>query len=238
MSQLTVVQNSLPANIEDEADALLASTQTHEKLLKFKKGKFFAMDNEVALGTEFLCHASQLVIGWIKFVNNKVADRKMGRAAERFVPPERDELGDMDKSEWEYRDGEAVDPWCYQHLLPLEHPETGEIYVFTTSSIGGRIATEVVVQEFAKRMKRTGSRSLPIIRLAATEMKSKKYGAVPRPCFEVVGWEDAPAVSTMRTVNNGDDFPHMDEPPTLDDAEIEAMKADALRQANDETLPF
>ena len=51
MSQLTVVQkNSLPANIEDEADALLASTQTHERLLKFKKGKFFAMDDEVALG--------------------------------------------------------------------------------------------------------------------------------------------------------------------------------------------
>jgi len=231
MSQLTVVQNSLPANIEDEADALLASTQTHEKLLKFKKGKFFAMDNEVALGTEFLCHASQLVTGWIKFVNNKVADRKMGRAAERFVPPERDELGDMDKSEWEYRDGEAVDPWSFQHLLPLENAETGEVYVFTTSSIGGRIATEVVVQEFAKRMKRTGSRSLPIVRLAVTEMKSKKYGAVPRPCFEIVSWEDspAPAVSTMRTVNNGDDFPHMDEPPPLSDAEIEAMRADALR---------
>src|SRR6516165_420649 len=218
MSQLTVVQNSLPANIEDEADALLASTQTHEKLLKFKKGKFFAMDNEVALGTEFLCHASQLVIGWIKFVNNKVADRKMGRAAERFVPPERDELGDMEQSEWEVRDGELQDPWSYQHLLPLEHPETGEIYIFTTSSIGGKIATEVIVQEYARRIKRRGSRALPIVRLAVTQMKTKKYGDVARPCFEVVGWEDdGPAVNTgaMRTVNVSDipDVPDLDPPP-------------------------
>src|SRR5262249_16501125 len=148
MSQLTVVQNSLPANIEDEADALLASTQTHEKLLKFKKGKFFAMEDEVALGTEFLCHASQLVTGWIKFVNNKVADRKMGRAAERFVPPERDELGDMDKSEWEYRDGEAVDPWSYQHLLPLENPETGDVYVFTTTSTAGPLPSSPILPAF------------------------------------------------------------------------------------------
>jgi len=232
MSQLTVIQNSLPANIEDEADALLASTQTHEKLLKFKKGKFFVMDDEVALGTEFICHASQLTIGWVKFVNNKVADRKMGRAAERFAPPERDELGDMDKSEWEYRDGEAVDPWTFQHLLPLEHTETGEVYVFTTSSIGGRIATEQVVQAYAKRLRHTGSRSLPTIRLVVTEMKSKKYGDVPRPHFEVIGWEGAPAVSTMRVVSKGDDFPLMKEPPPLSDAEIEAQSAAALRHAN------
>src|SRR5262249_10819038 len=238
MNQLTVVQSNLPADIAEEADNLLAMTKSHERLLKFVKGKYKSMDDEVPLGTEYICHASQLTIGWIKFVGNQVVDRKMGRAAARFVPPERDELGDTDQSQWEVRDGELQDPWCHQHLLPLEHPETGEIYIFTTSSIGGKIATEVIVHEYAKRMKRTGSRSLPIVRLAVTEMKSKKYGAVPRPCFEVVGWEDAPAVSTMRTVNNGDDFPHMDEPPPLGDAEIEAMKADALRHANDETIAF
>src|SRR5262245_34296149 len=131
-NDLAINRNSLPANIEDEADALLASTKSHEKILKFRKGKYFVMDNEVRAGTEFIAHASQLTLGWIKFFNNKVVERRMGRAAERFVPPERDELGDMDRSEWEFRDGEAVDPWTFQHLLPLEHTETGEVYIFTT----------------------------------------------------------------------------------------------------------
>ena len=216
MSQLTVVQNSLPANIEDEADALLASTQTHEKLLKFKKGKFFAMDNEVALGTEFLCHASQLVIGWIKFVNNKVADRKMGRAAEGFVPPKREELGDNDQSQWERDDrGAPKDPWTFQHLMPFENLETGELMIFTTSSIGGQIATQNLVREYAQRVKRKGSRALPIIKLDVAQMRTKSFGDVARPHFEVTGWEDAPAVSpanVTRTVNV-DDVPDLDPPP-------------------------
>jgi len=230
MSQLTVIQNSLPANIEDEADALLASTQTHEKLLKFRKGKYFVMDDEVRAGTEFIAHASQLTLGWVKFVGNKVVERKMGRAADRFAPPERNELGDMDKSEWEYRDGEAQDPWSFQHLLPLENPETGEVYIFTTSSIGGRIAAEQVVQAYAKRLKHTGSRSLPIVQITVSQMSTKN---VARPHFEIVGWEDAPAVSAMRTVSKSNDSPHMKEPPPLSDAEIEAQRADALRHANE-----
>jgi len=247
MSNSVVVQsrNSLPANVQEEADALLAATQVHEKLLKFKKGKFFVMDDEVALGTEFICHALQLTLGWVKFVANKVAERKMGRAADRFVPAERDELGDLDKSEWEYRDGEAVDPWSYQHLLPLEHIETGEVYIFTTSSIGGKIATEVVVQEYAKRLKRTGARALPIIRLGVTEMKSKKYGDVKRPHFEITGWENETPVSPSRAclarervVAAARDItpPHQEE-PKFGDAEIEAMQADVLRHA-DKDLPF
>src|SRR5262249_27430386 len=94
-NQLTVQQSNLPADLADEADALLASTQTHEKLLKFRKGKYFVMDDEVRAGTEFIAHASQLTLGWVKFVGNKVVERKMGRAADRFAPPERNELGDM-----------------------------------------------------------------------------------------------------------------------------------------------
>src|SRR5262249_43530940 len=156
---------------------------SHERLLKFKKGRYFVMDDEVRIGTEFIAHASQLTLGWIKFMGNKVIERQMGRAADRFAPPERDELGDLDDSRWEYKDGKAVDPWVFQHLLPLENTETGEVYVFTTASIGGRIAAEQVVQAYAKRLRHTGSRSLPIIQLAVGQMKSKKFGDVARPHF-------------------------------------------------------
>jgi hypothetical protein len=236
MNQLTTIQSNLPADIETEADNLLASTKSHETLLKFKKGKFFAMENEVALGSEFVAHASQLTFGWIKFVNNQVVDRKMGRAAARFVPPERDELGDMDQSEWEVRDGELKDPWTFQHLLPLEHTESGEVYIFTTSSIGGQIATEVIVQEYAKRIKRKGSRALPIVRLAVTQMKTKKYGDVARPSFDIVGWEDddraAHAPTVMRTVSasKSSAIPYEDTPPPGDDEIPPDLSEDQIEQ--------
>ena len=47
MNQLATIQSNLPADIESEADNLLATTQGHEKLLKFVKGKYKVMDDEV-----------------------------------------------------------------------------------------------------------------------------------------------------------------------------------------------
>jgi hypothetical protein len=186
-------QNTLPANHEEEADNLLSSTQGHEKLLKFVKGKYKIGDDEVPLGTQYVVHAPQLVFCWIKFVDSKVADRRMGLAAAGFVPLKREELSDNDQSEWAIVDGQPKDPWSFQHLLPFENLESGELLIFTTSSIGGKIATDEVVREYARRLKRKGSRALPIVRLSSKDMPSKRFGDVPRPYFEVTGWEDAPA---------------------------------------------
>src|SRR5262249_7427458 len=60
--------------------------------------------------------------GGLQFVGNVVADRRMGRLADGFVPPERDELDDVDQSQWEVKDGELRDPWTLQFLLPFEDP--------------------------------------------------------------------------------------------------------------------
>ena len=51
-------------------------------------------------------------------------------------------------------DGKPKDPWCFQHLLPFEHLESGEVVIFVTPSVGGMIATEELVREYARRLKR------------------------------------------------------------------------------------
>jgi len=194
INDLTKTQNNLPANYEEEADNLLSTTEGRDPLLKFVKGKYKIGDDEVPLGTQYVAHASQLVFCWIKFVDGKVADRRMGKAAEKWEPPERAELGDTDQSEWENGlDNKPKDPWSFQHLLPFEDMETGEVAIFVTSSIGGKIATEELTRAYARRLKRMKSRANPIIKLASKDMRTKKYGLVPRPYFEVDGWEDAPA---------------------------------------------
>jgi hypothetical protein len=192
-NDITKAQSNLPANYEEEADNLLSTTEGRDPLLKFVKGKYKIGDDEVPLGTQYVAHASQLVFCWIKFVDGKVADRRMGKAAEKWVPPERAELGDTDQSEWEVEDGRPKDPWVFQHLLPFEDIESGELAIFTTSSIGGRIAVERLVREYARRVRRKGSRALPIIRLGCKQMPTNKYGDVPRPDFPVIGWDEAPA---------------------------------------------
>src|SRR5258708_37662853 len=133
--------SNLPTAYEEEADALLAATEGHEKLLKFVKGKYKVRDDEVPLGTQYVAHANQLTYCWIKFVDKKVVERRHGKAAEKWAPPEREELDDNDQSKWEPGlDGEPKDPWVFQHLLPFENLETGEVLIFVTSSNGGQIA--------------------------------------------------------------------------------------------------
>jgi hypothetical protein len=76
------------------------------------------------------------------------------------------------------------------------------VVIFTTSSVGGQIATEEIVNAYARRLKRTKSRSLPIVKLASKDMPTKAFGDVPRPHFEVDGWEDAPAGDGKQTATS------------------------------------
>jgi hypothetical protein len=222
-NDVTIKPNNLPAQYEEEADALLEATEGHDKLLKFIKGKYKVRDDEVPLGTQYVAHANQLTYCWTKFVDKKRVDRHHGKAAEKWRPPRREELDDNDKSKWEIGlDGKPKDPWCFQHLLPFEHPESGEVVIFTTASVGGKIATEELVREYARRLKRKGLRSLPIVSLASKDMPTRGYGDVLRPHFEIDGWEDAP--DPPAAVNGGnppaadpDDAPQQRRAAEIDD---------------------
>jgi hypothetical protein len=100
-NDLTKKTNNLPTPYEEEADALLAATEGREKLLKFVKGKYKVRDDEVPPGTQYVVHANQLTFCWIKFVDKKVVERRHGKAAEKWVPPKREDLDEWhDKSNW------------------------------------------------------------------------------------------------------------------------------------------
>src|SRR6516164_968472 len=162
-TEVAVVSNNLPATYEDEAEALLEGTESHETFLKFRKGKYFIRKDEVSLGFECIAHPYAYQLGWIKFENDKVTERIMGRKADRFVPPQREELS------------EPHDAWAFVHELPLED-EGGQVLCFTTSTKGGLIAIEQLIKAYWHRLKSRGSRALPIIKLATAEMSTKDYG--------------------------------------------------------------
>ena len=91
------------------------------RLLKFVKGKFGCGDDEIPLGTEFVAHIDQIVRGWVRFEDGKVVDRSIGKVADGFKPPLREELADNDPASWTEKDanGKPRDPWVAQWFLPL-----------------------------------------------------------------------------------------------------------------------
>ena len=201
-------------NIMAAAEAEASSDRT----LKFKKGTYSNNEKDVPLGAEFLAHASQWIKIWIKFVEGEKPRKQVYSVAKGEIPPEREELDDYDSLGWPIKDGKPKDPWVFQYLLPLENMTTREVLIFTTQSIGGRIAVADLCLAFARR-KKSGRDGQPIIKLASVMMPTKQHGPVPKPSFPVIGWDDADADTDelMTTITGGAG----NIPPAHDDMEDE-----------------
>ena len=63
-------------------------------------------------GTRFVANMGELLTGWQRWEDNKPTDMVMGKVMERFQAPRRNELGDMDREQWEVDGtGKERDPW-------------------------------------------------------------------------------------------------------------------------------
>jgi type II secretory pathway pseudopilin PulG len=185
--------DNLVLDEESAAEAILdESSKGPTPLLKFKKDKYvIGKDTTVPLGTRFIAYCADWRRGWVKFFGEEKVDEKVYRVAENRTVLERDELGDLDQSDWETdEDGKAQDPWCFQHYVPLENAKTGERFLFVTSSTGGQIGVEVLCHQWSKNNTKGLRKGLPTIELALGEFHTRKFGAVKRPHFAIIGWEN------------------------------------------------
>ena len=194
-TQISKATKNVPAQRSTEAENILGAAREDagfEKLLKFKKGEFLIGEELVPLGTEYIAHVVGWTKCWIKFVDGEVADRKPYRVAYGEQPPEREDLGDLDRDTWpDGLDGKPADPWVLQYLVPLENLSSGEIVVFVTPSTGGRRAVADLCAAYAMRVAKKPNSGQPIIRLRETAMPTRRYGKVPRPYFEIFGWDES-----------------------------------------------
>ena len=160
------------------------------RLLKFVKGGWLDGDDVLKNGTQFVAHIDQLVRGYVKFVDGKVVEpRHIGKVADNYKPPSREELGDTDPKGWgKDADGKPRDPWVLQWFLPLIGVESGELITYVTSSKGGIDAVCDLCRIYGHKQ-RDGL--LPIVALRTGSYKHKLYGKVATPDFQVVGWDDS-----------------------------------------------
>jgi hypothetical protein len=166
------------------------------KLLKFAKGVYIVGTEEVPAGTEFIARIESWVRGFVKFRSGSLIEHRIGKVADGFRMPDRNELGDLDESKWETGISGKKDPWCAQSYLPLENPVTGEIVTFVSGSAGGRGAIADLCGAAAKHMATMG---LPRIKLAVESYKHKSFGKIEKPKFNIVGWEGNVPEPTMES---------------------------------------
>jgi hypothetical protein len=174
---------NLPANLSHAAANLLKATTRANPILRYKKGKYFIGEDEVPLGREYIAFPREWTRGWVKWEDGQVVAERLGKPAEGYVPLDRDELGDNEKQ------GEE-DPWSQQNLLPLVDVETDEFIVFASSSFGGSLAIQKVVNRYSREIAAGKNLGNPTIKIDTYDRPSKDYDPIPTPRFIITGWEN------------------------------------------------
>jgi hypothetical protein len=167
------------------------------RLLKFSKGDYLVGEHnaEMPRGTELLANMDELMIGWIKWEDNKPVEQIMGRLADGYQPVKRKELGDHDESQWELDDKEQPrDPWQFSNYLIMKTPGDNDpeeaLFTFTVSSKGGIGAIGELCKAYGKMM-RTRPDQFPVVKLEVGSYahSNKQFGRIKFPILEIVGWQ-------------------------------------------------
>jgi hypothetical protein len=196
------------SSLENTAKAIAAAAQEEGAnelgtLAKYAKGHYYIGTDEIPLGTEFIAHVQHWVRGYVKFKGGCLIEHKVGRVADGFVVPTREELDETDSATWEKSpSGEPKDPWSKQSYLPLENIETGEIVTFVSGSYGGRQAISKLCSQAARHLATMG---MPVIKLGTESYKHKAYGRTDKPVLHLVRWTSEGGAAPASTAAVMDD---------------------------------
>jgi hypothetical protein len=100
--------------------------------------------------------------------------------------PLREELGHLDETKWEVRDGEASDPCQDSREVLLIHATSFAEYTFCTATVGGRSAVDRL-KSSVRNARRVDPDVVPMVTLGWEPMPTK-HGKKTKPLFRVVGW--------------------------------------------------
>jgi DNA (cytosine-5)-methyltransferase 1 len=161
-------------------------------ILLFNKGEWTA--GKVPMNDqELIALVPEAMSGWCKWRDGRPVDYYVGFVRDRYKPPKRDELGDIDASKWEKRSGERKDPWQFTYYLPLVDPRTGQLYIFSTTTQGGKDAWAGLLEDYADSQDRQDTvGKLPRVALCSETYDHWEYGKVHKPTFKILGCEDLP----------------------------------------------
>lgn len=170
----------------EAADEMGASSGA--KFLKFSGNTgeytYGSDDEELEYGTRLAVNPSEFKRGWICWDDGEVQDEIMVRVTEG-KPPAKHELEDHGP----YTNDN--DGWSEQSSAAFRDVETGEEFLYKTSSKSGRMALANLVRDYGKAFQMNPGK-LPVIELDATSFTPKKApksaGKKYAPTFKIVEW--------------------------------------------------
>jgi hypothetical protein len=204
---------------QDYANEVASRAHIVGNLLRFTKhGEYKSGQDQETIeeGTRMLAYMPSMKRGWVKWVDQAPEQHLVGLVIEGYRPPNREDLGDMDESEWGELNGKPIDPWQKVNYLTM-CDGSGQLYTFATSSKGGLSAVGELSDAYAKR-RRMKPDEIPMIELYARSYNHKDYGETFAPSLKIIGWSKVP--DTFNDLSTAMDA-SSDETLTLEDMNAE-----------------
>jgi hypothetical protein len=191
MNDQTKIKQTDVAHVDGRNPFVSHGADTIEReMLKFVKDGFVAgkEKRKVAIGTRLIANMHSYEIGHINWPPGGGKPlRCMGRVVDGFAP-DRNQLPDNDSDLWAIDgQGRPEDPFKDTSEITLANPETREVFLFSTSSLGGRKALRKLSYAYGNEMAKHPN-EWPIIALEVGGYEHKTRGWVGEPSLPIVGW--------------------------------------------------
>jgi hypothetical protein len=167
--------------------------------LKFTKGDWTLGEDDklVPADFRFIVNLEECYVGWVRWWDGKPTPppggstaHLIGRVIDRYRPPPRSALGELDENLWEKQNGKPRDPFTFTVYLAMRGVNDDEVICFTSGSKGGLKAVNKLIRRYDRiqhLQKYKGK--MPIVCLDQETYVHDEFGKIPNPKFNVVGWE-------------------------------------------------
>jgi len=198
------------------------------RILKFKKGQWwlgFGSEKEmIADRTHWVALMADAQFGWRKFEtvvdeNGNTKKRpvyKIGKISQGFRAPERETLGDNDKSQWPIGlNKEPEDPWKKVGCLPLVSPDfETTLATFITDTNTGLTRFWKFIGRYAWLSERRPGQ-YPIVETRASGYNDKCWDWVDVPEIEITTWVSRPDLARIADAGSPKQIEHKADEPDL-----------------------
>lgn len=143
---------------------------------------------ELPKGTQVAVNPGEFKRGWICWKDSNVEEEVMTRIMDG-APPGKGDLTDHGPYE------DSKDGWRPQSSTQFRDVESGDEYLFKTSSKGGNISVANLIRDYGKAFQQHPG-DLAIVELQSVSFDAKdpktgkKLGRKFAPVFKIVGWQD------------------------------------------------
>ena len=174
--------------VDSHDDEQLSERSIIGQRLKFtNEGQWQLPDKTEPTKSLIVVNARRSAVKWGK-TKGRPLETEFVKAGERF-PDLKTRNAALPPSEWIADfNGNPKGPWEAQHIVYLVDPISIDQYTYPTSTTGGHIAVQELVERVNWMRRFRGPATYPIVQLATRFMKTKYGGGRLRPHFSIVDW--------------------------------------------------